>query len=126
MSIELKCLPFIINPIGAQAQLGLQAAKNAGVINDYDQCVNLLKVGGPIAAKFGVPPFISETFAHCVCRAVFPEDGPQWKHDPNSFGAVAGAISAVYALQRNHSEVFFQRRQRDSSLLLRGGRSVAA
>ncbi len=94
-----------------QYQIGIGAAHAAGVINNYDECLSAVESAGPIAENYGIPTILTNYFGKCACKEYFNGDGGSglsWHHDGDSFGQVDGEISAVYAPQRDHSEIFFR------------------
>jgi hypothetical protein len=65
------CAVWQTNPVWWQVVAALKAAKNAGVVKTRRDAMNYLKTGGTIAAKFGVPKDLADSFFECAAKNVF-------------------------------------------------------
>jgi hypothetical protein len=65
------CAVWLANPTWWQVVASLTAAKGAGVVKTRADAMKFLKHGGTIAAKFGVPKDIADSFFECAAKRVF-------------------------------------------------------
>jgi hypothetical protein len=65
------CAVWLTNPTWWQVVASLMAAKQAGVVKNRKDAMNFLKHGGTIAAKFGVPKDLADSFFECATKRVF-------------------------------------------------------
>src|SRR6266540_1470583 len=65
------CAVWQANPTWWQVVAALKAAKEARVVKTRRDAMNYLKHGGTIAAKFGVPKDLADSFFECAAKKVF-------------------------------------------------------
>ncbi len=65
------CAVWQANPAWWQVVAALKAARDAGVVKTRRDAMNYLKHGGTIAAKFGVPKDLADSFFECAAKKVF-------------------------------------------------------
>jgi len=65
------CAIWQTNPQWWQVVAALTAAKNAKVVKTRADAMKFLKHGGTIAAKFGVPKDLADSFFECAAKKVF-------------------------------------------------------
>ena len=63
---------WLANPQWWQLVGSLMAARDAGAVKNRSDAKQFLKQGGTIAASFGVPKDLSDSFFECAAKQVFP------------------------------------------------------
>jgi X-X-X-Leu-X-X-Gly heptad repeat protein len=65
------CAVWATNPAWWQVVAGLTAAKDAKVVKNRSDAMKYLQHGGTIAAKYGVPKELADSFIECAVKHVF-------------------------------------------------------
>ena len=73
---DIECAVWKTNPYFWQAVAGVNAARDAHVINNADDCKAASQAGSAVAEQFEIPTFLSDSLGGCVCQYVFSGGDP--------------------------------------------------
>jgi len=73
---DVQCLAWKADPQFWQGVAALKAAQAAGAINNMNDCMQAAQAGSQVAAQFGIPTFLGNSFGNCACNVVFGGGNP--------------------------------------------------